>query len=232
MNVSIKNILLGTAILAASVAITLPASAFGRTKLIVQGLPANSAITQAPSQDLLLRADTDGDNYLYVEQQQGALLAVFDVSDPEHMKLVAAVAMQAHSPYDFVAPVGNSELISFRDGSGTALLDLHKPKSPKLSEKTDSSKSIVEPLGLSGSLVSSLPQIQTARQAPPRNVQLIEAGHLPRVLASLTGVTRQVERLETGTIFLLADGKVTIVRSLDVELQYEDDRTFPLAREN
>jgi hypothetical protein len=40
-------------------------------------------------------------------------------------------------------------------------------------------------------------------------------------------VTRLIERPETGTIFLIADGKVTLLRSLDVELQYEEDRILP-----
>ena len=231
MNLSIKNILLSTAILAVSVCFTRPASAFGKPRLIVQTLPTKSAIAQNSSQDILLRADANGDTYLYVEQQQGALLAVFDVTDPEHMKLVAAIATQAHGAYDFVAPVGNTELIAFRDGSGAALLDLHKPKAPKLSVPTEETKSLIEPLGSSGSLVSSIPQSQTA-PLQPRDVQLVEAGDASRVLVSLTHVTRQTERLETGTIFLLAEGKVTIVRSLETERQYELNRTIPLAREN
>jgi hypothetical protein len=40
------------------------------------------------------------------------------------------------------------------------------------------------------------------------------------VLTTLTGVTRQVNRPETGTIVLLAKGKITVVRQRDVERQY------------
>ena len=81
-----------------------------------------------------------------------------------------------------------------------------KPKASGLVGAFEEAKSLIEPLGSSGSLVSSIPQSQTA-PLQPRDVQLVEAGDASRVLLSLTHVTRQTERLETGTIFLLAEGK-------------------------
>jgi hypothetical protein len=229
MRSALKNILFASAILAGAAAATLPASAlvFLKPKLLVQSLPGNSAIAHSSTQDILLRADGNGATYLYVEQQQGALLAVFDVTDPEHMKLVASVPTEARGAYDFLAPIGTAEQIAFRDGSGTALLDLRKPKAPRLSASTQARA--IEPLGASGYLASSIPQspIQAAPRTQPHDVQLVESGRHSHVLASLTGVTRQAERPETGTVFLLADGKVNIIRRLDAELQYEDNQIFP-----
>ena len=214
MRSAVKSILLAAAVLSPTA--DLSAAAFLRSKFVVQDLAP-----QAISQDLLLHADNNGSAYLYVEQQQGALLAVYDVTDPAHIKLTVSVPTEAHGAYDFVTPIGNTaELVSFRDGSGTALVDLRNHKAPHFSATTPG---VIEPLGSSGYLSSSIPQIQPV-STPPRTVQLVEAGRHPRVLASLTNVTRQAERSSTGTVFLLADGKVTVVRRLDAERLYDMDQ--------
>jgi hypothetical protein len=225
MRFALKNTVLAAAVLASAAATTLPAAAaFLKPKLVVEDLPTRPALASDTSQDLMLRADVNGSAYLYVEQQQGALLAVFDVTDPGHIKLAAVVPTEGHGAYDFVTPIGNTaELVAFRDGSGTAVVDLRKPKSPRLSVPTASTAGAIEPLGSSGYLTSSIPQIEPI-STQPRNVQLVESSRHPRVLASLTSVTRQVERPETGTVFLLADGKVTVVRRLDAERQFDIDQ--------
>src|ERR1700722_4484351 len=120
MNSAIKNIVLASAVLV-SAASTLTASAFEKPKsnFIVQALSTKAEFAQNSSQDLLLRADEHGTAYLYVEQQQGALLTIFDVTDPVHITLAASVPTAAHGAFDFVTPVGeSSELVAFRDGSG------------------------------------------------------------------------------------------------------------------
>jgi len=223
----LKNILLAAAALASAAATTLPAATFIQPKLIVGTLPTKPELAGDASQDLLLRAADNGSTYLYVEQQQGALLDVFDVTDPEHIKLIAARPTEGHGAYDFVAPIGaTAELIAFRNGAGTATIDFGEPKSPSLSTNTAATPGVIEPLGSSGYLSSSVPQINSAQDAgtQPRDVELIETSRHPRVLASLTGVTRQAERPETGTVFLLAQGKVTVIRRPAVESQYETDQ--------
>jgi hypothetical protein len=227
MPFALKNILLTATIVASTAATTLPAATFIQPKLIVGTLPSKSALATNTSQDLLLRAAADGSAYLYVEQQQGALLAVFDVTDPSHIKLAAAIPTQGHGAYDFVAPLGDTaELVSFRDGAGTAIIDLRKPKSPSLSINAAAAPGVIEPLGSSGYLSSSVPQSNGAQDAgtQPRDVELVENSRSPHVLVSLTGVTRQAERLETGTVFLLAQGKVTVIRRPAAEDQYETDQ--------
>jgi hypothetical protein len=231
MRSGLKDILLATTVLLSTI-VTLPTASalvFTKPRLIIENLPTHSAIAQSPSEDLLLRADDDGSTYLYVEQQQGALLAVFNVTNPEHMKLVSTASTAARGSYDFVAPIKDGELISFRDGSGSALLDLHTPKAPRLSV---SAKPAANALRLTfNSLISSDSQIQNQIQiaafVQPRNVQFVASGRHHHVLASVGNVTRLTERTETGTVFLLADGKVSIVRSRSAELQYEDERIFP-----
>jgi hypothetical protein len=108
-----------TAVLVNTVALTLPAAAaFIQPKLMLQSLSTKPQFTQYTSQDLLLRTDEHGSMYLYVEQKEGAVLAIFDVTDPDHMKLTASVPIEGHGPYDFVQPIGGSaKLLAFRDGS-------------------------------------------------------------------------------------------------------------------
>jgi hypothetical protein len=58
----------------------------------------------------------DGETYLYVEQQKGARLAVFDVTDPAKIKTAASVAVKTPGAFDFVCLLNDqAELIRFRD---------------------------------------------------------------------------------------------------------------------
>jgi hypothetical protein len=224
MNSAIKNLVLASAVLV-SAASSLTASAFERPRsnFIVQALSSKPEFAQNSSQDLLLRTDEHGTAYLYVEQQQGALLTIFDVTDPQHIKLSASVPTAARGAFDFVTPVGEtSELVAFRDGSGNAVLDLHKAKAPRLSE-VDGAANPGERLGRSGYLTSSLTQSEPVA-SEPRDVQLVETQGTPRTITTVTGVTRQIDRAETGTIFLVGDGKVTVIRRIDAERSYAMDQ--------
>jgi hypothetical protein len=224
MNSAIKNLVLASAVLV-SAASTLTASAFERPKsnFIVQPLSTKPEFAQNSSQDLLLRADEHGTAYLYVEQKQGALLTIFDVTDPNHIKLTASVPTEARGAFDFVTPVGeSSELVAFRDGSGNAVLDLRKAKAPRLSQADGAAKPS-ELLGDSGYLSSSQTQAAAVAQQP-RDVQLVETAGTPHAILTVTGVTREVNRAETGTVFLVGDGKVTVIRRIDAERQYAIDQ--------
>jgi hypothetical protein len=67
--------------------------------------------------------------------------------------------------------------------------------------------------------------------APARlqDVQLVETSHSPRLITTVTGVSQQVANPQTGTIFLLGNGKITVVRRLDSEQDYAVEQ---VAREN
>jgi hypothetical protein len=196
------------------------ANAYVRPNLVVQSLAETK-----DAQDILLHADDNGSTYLYVEQQQGALLSVYDVTDPAHMKLDAAVQTGARGSYDFVSAIGNGELIAFRDGSGSAVLDLHKAKAPKLAMIEGQVGNATQLLGDSGYLASSfetVAPIATAATAP-RTVQVVEtAVAAPRLVSTLANVTKQVRRGETGTTFLLGQNGVTVVRQIGTERVYAE----------
>ena len=82
---------------------------------------------------MLLLETFDGRTLFYIEQNGGAQLATFDVTDPVHIKGEGAVQLDAFGPYDFVSPLGSqAELIRFRQGHKYAVLDLHKERVPNL----------------------------------------------------------------------------------------------------
>src|SRR5580698_6478511 len=69
-------------------------------------------LAQQSGEAMLLHETIDGRTLLYVEQQQGARLAVFDVTDPVHIKGENSVSLDAQGPFDFVSPLGDhAELV-------------------------------------------------------------------------------------------------------------------------
>jgi hypothetical protein len=79
--------------------------------------------------------DGDGSAYLYIEQQRGAQLSVFDVTDPSKIKLASSISLNVPGAFDFVRPLGGrAELVRFRENRGVAVLDLQKAKKPLLGE--------------------------------------------------------------------------------------------------
>jgi hypothetical protein len=218
MNFTAKTTLF-TAALTLTVAFN-QANAYVRPDLAVQPIAAT-----AGAQDLLLHTDDNGSTFLYVERQHGAQLAVYDVTDPAHIRLDASVPTGAHTSFDFVSAIGGSELIAFRDGSGSGVIDLRNAKAPKLALIADTVPAATERLGDSGYLASSS-QTGPAMAEPavrPRSVQVVEtAAAAPRVLSTVASVTKQVTRPETGTTFLLGQEGVTVVRQIATERAYEE----------
>jgi len=222
MKYAIKSILFAAAVSFATV--NAQASTLGKSNFVVQQLSTNPEFANKTSQDFLLH-NNNGSSYLYVEQQEGAVLAIFDVTDPGHMKLTASVQTEARGAYDFVSPIGSSaELIMFRDGSGTAVLDLHRKNAPRIVAIQGVRAAPSEMLGTDGYL-ASVQQISFPVRAA-RDLQLVETSQTPRLITTISQVTHQVNRSETGTIFLLNSGKVTVIRRLDAERAYaaEQDR--------
>ena len=180
---------------------------------------------QALGNSLFLHFDNAGGTYLYVEQQQGARLSVFDVTDPARIKLVVSTPLAAQGTFDFVRPLGYSaELVYFRDSQKEAVLDLLKTKKPVLrmiSAVTDLGPA--EPLGESGFLVTTQAHVYTPAIA--RDYQVIDvAGSIPTQLATVKDVKHQVTNDYTGTTFLLGNNGLTVVRRLSVENDYKEQQ--------
>jgi hypothetical protein len=158
-----------------------------------------------------------GTLYLYIEQDNGCEVAVFDVSDPHKIKVKNVIALNAPSPFDFIQPIGQfSELIRYRDGSGTAVLDLSKAKSPRL-------KAIDAPAGEAYIIPISDNEFgdnatssgrHEARLA--RNYKIVEPS-APETVFIVKDVVQQQTDEGNGTTYLLGADGLTVVRSLKTE---------------
>ncbi len=164
------------------------------------------------------RFDGAGTPYLYVEQQQGARLVVFNVDDLAHVKVVASVATGVSQPFDFVQAINDTlEQIRFRDGSGSALLNLQKAKSPQIVNVEPTVAVPVEALGNSGYLFVMTNPTQLPALIASRDYRVTDNG---RPLQTIAGVTQIAERPDTGTVFLLSAQGITVIRNLSTEQQY------------
>jgi hypothetical protein len=136
MNRILKSTLALGLVVAAAVLSTSPAEAEMQSKsktLVVMEPRDLPEPAQTRGNSLFLHADSAGSTYLYVEQQQGARLSVFDVTDPAHIKLVVSTPLAAQGAFDFVRPLGdNAELVNFRSSQQEAVLDLRKARKPVL----------------------------------------------------------------------------------------------------
>src|SRR5580704_11442986 len=106
---------------------------------------------------MLLHETIDGRTHLYIEQNHGAQLAMFDVTDPGHVKGEGSVQVDAPGPFDFVSSLGDrAEVVRFRQGQGSAVLDLHKVNVPTLTKVQGLTlQGATMPLGDDGFIVTS-----------------------------------------------------------------------------
>ena len=178
---------------------------------------------RTPGNSLFLNSGGSGGTYLYVEQQQGARLTIFDVTDPSKITLVGSITLNVPGAFDFVRPLdGHGELVRFRDNKGVALLDLHKVKAPSLRMISGLSESgSTESLGETGFLIVNEPYNYV--RATPRDYQVVDISSPsePVLLATVKEVRHEVVNANTGTTFLLGSEGLTVVRRTSVENDYK-----------
>jgi hypothetical protein len=161
---------------------------------------------------MLLHETSDGKTLLYIEQNRGARLATFDVTDPAHIKGEGSVQLDATGPFDFVSPLGKqAELIRFRQGHEHAVLDLRKERVPNLGAVQGLTlQGLITHLGNDGFTVTSqAPQMPSAR-----DYQVIETTNtqdLSRVF-DVKQVREEVTNAGTGTTFLLTENGLFLIR--------------------
>jgi len=178
---------------------------------------------KTPGNSFFLYSDNDGSTYLYIEQQQGARLTTFNVTDPSKIKFVSSTMLTLPGAFDFVRPVGGrAELIRFRDGKGVAVLDLHTAKKPTVKIISGLSESgSTEPLGEQAFMLISEPYNYI--RAIPRDYQVIDISSPsdPLLVTTVKEVKHRVVNGDTGTTFLLGSGGLTVIRRLSVENDYK-----------
>src|SRR6266849_7817309 len=188
-------------------------------KLIVVRPAELPELAQVPGQAMTLHATGDGRTILYIEQNHGARLAIFDVTDPAHVKQEGSAQVDAPGSFDFVSSLGdNAELVRFRNGQGEAVLDLHKVKVPTLNtiQGLDSQGS-TERLGDDGFIIANQPNLQSG--ANDANYQVVDISNPlhPNRVADVEQVREKITNDETGTTFLLTADGLYLIRRPGVE---------------
>lgn len=167
----------------------------------VDAKPSNETILVGPTdlpelarqsgEAMLLHEAVDGNMLLYIEQNHGARLAIFDVTDPAHIKGHGSVELGAAGPFDFISPLGNhAELVRFRQRDEDAVLDLPRAEDPQL--KT------VRGVALQSAIT---------RQG---NDEFTPGGQTTEVREEMTNAI-------TGTTFVLTEGGLYVIRRPAVE---------------
>jgi hypothetical protein len=161
---------------------------------------------------MLYHETNDGRSILYIEQNRGARLAIFDVTDPVHIKGEGSVQLDAAGPFDFLFPLGRqAELVRYRQDRSDAVLDLHRVPALKTAQGLKA-QGPAAPLGDDGFVVDG-----------DRDVQVVEtegANDLGRVF-DVTEVRQQITKADTGTTFLLAKGGLYVIRRPNAEMIHQ-----------
>ena len=180
-------------------------------------------LAREPGQAMLLHATGDGRTLLYVEQNHGARLAIFDVTDPAHVKEEGSAQVDAPGSFDFVSSLGDrAELVRFRHAQGEAVLDLHKVEAPTLSTMRGlDSQGSTESLGDDGFIVADQPSVQSDANDP--NYQVVDLSNPlhPNPVGDVKQVRERITDDETGTTFLLTADGLYLVRRPAVEEEYK-----------
>jgi LVIVD repeat len=173
-----------------------------------------------------LFSDSQGSTYLYVEQQQGARLTTFDVTDPSKIKFVSSIKLESAAPFDFVRPLGGSaELIRYRDSKGVAILELHSAKKPVIKAVSGLTESgSTQSLGESAFMMIDEPYNYV--RAVPRDFQVIDISTPsdPVLLTTVKQVKHRLVKDDTGTTFLLGSDGLTVIRRPSVEEEYKTEQ--------
>ena len=214
--------ILVAAIFAATV--SFQAQAAVRSKSIIVEPPSDlPELAQRNSEAMYLHETGDGRAILYVEQDHGRTLAIFDVSDPAKIRSLKQVSVDARAPYDFVRAAGDfAAVIHYRDHSGFAVINVKRYKQPVLVATPQlQHPANAESLGSDSLLLASTTHPSAPAGDPQYQVVNFSNPAAPEVMATVKGVTQTLVRPETGTLFLLSDNGLTVVRRPNVEQDYE-----------
>ena len=213
-----------TLAVAAALAMTGHAEARKRpNKIIVVGPTELPELAQVPGQAMVLHATADGRTLLYVEQNNGTRLAIFDVTDPANIQQEPAAPLDAPGSFDFVASLGDrAELIRFRDGQGEAVLDLHDVKVPTIKVIPGLTfQGSTKHLGGDGFMISNEASVQSEAKAV--DYQVVETANSlePHRVYEVKQVRHEITNDKTGTTFLLTADGLFLIRRPAVEEEYK-----------
>ncbi|MHB1020793.1 MAG: hypothetical protein ACYC46_11470 [Acidobacteriaceae bacterium] len=218
-----KNIFI-TTFMTALFAVGALAQAKAHSKTIVVETPADlPALAQADSSAMYLHHTNDGRTFLYIENNNGSKLSILNVTDPASIRQIAQVPVSAPAAYDFVRNLNDvNELIRYRDGSGFAILNLKKYNRPVMEEAPQFNHvASMERIGQTGLLLrDATHSFPTAPLKQKYVVMDVANPGSPHLLVTVAGVEQQLSRPDTGTLFLLNQEGITVVRRLRVEADH------------
>jgi hypothetical protein len=227
MNQNISKMLVAaTFVVAASV----QAEAVVRSKAIVVESPSDlPELAQGRGEAMYLHRTGAAQAILYLERDQGKKLAFLDVTDPANIKAVGQVSINAPSAYDFVQDLAESAvLIRYRNHSGFAVISFKNYKQPVLKNEPEYlHPASVQPDGAGGLLLVSGASASGAgapSREPEYEVLSISNPSNPTPLATISGVIQRLDRPSTGTVFLLNDQGLTVVRCLAAEEEHKTEQ--------
>lgn len=167
---------------------------------------------------MFLHNTIDGKTLLYIEQSHGAKLAIFDVTDPGHVKGAGLVQIDAPEPFDFVSALGDrAEIVRFRQGQGSAVLDLHKVNVPTLTKVQGLTlQGATMALGDDGFIVTSRAESDAQSAQAAQVVVTASRSDLNHVF-DISEVRQELTKHDTGTTFLLTQSGLYVVRRPIVE---------------
>jgi len=220
MNQRLSKILIAATFV---VTVSVQAEPTVRTKAIVVESPSDlPELAQGRGEAMYLHRTAAAQAILYIARDQGRKLAALDVTDPANIKAVGQVSLDAPSAYDFVQDVADSAvLIHYRNHSGFAVISFKNYKQPVLkSEPEYLHPASVEPDGSSALLLVSGNRAPAPAREPEYEVLSISNPSSPTPLATIKGVIQRLDRPSTGTVFLLNDQGLTVVRRLAAEREH------------
>ncbi|HEY4950157.1 MAG TPA: hypothetical protein VIH88_07485 [Candidatus Acidoferrales bacterium] len=191
-------------------------------KIIVVGPADLPELARVTGQAMMLHDTMDGRTLLYIEQNQGARLAIFDVTDPAHVKAQGSAQVAAPGSFDFVSSLGaDAVLVRFRNGQGEAVLNLHKVKTPTL----DMIQGLylqgsMEFLGDEGLIVVHQPSVQSDPNDKDYQVVDISNPLRPNPVTDIKQVLEKITNYETGTTFLLTADGLYLIRQPAAEEEF------------
>jgi len=204
------------------------ASASVRSKAIIVEFPSDlPELAQGPSEAMYLHHTHAAQVILYLEKDHGQKLGILDVTDPAHIQAVGEVSIAAPAAYDFVQYRGNATVrIHYRNRSGFATISFKKYKEPVLTAEPEYlHPAKVQGDGVNAFLLVSTRGTSSAQIGELQSYEVISVSGSPgpTPLATVKGVIQRADRPGTGTIFLLNEQGVTVVRSLAAEEEHQTE---------
>jgi hypothetical protein len=199
-----------TAIVACGLAAAAAAHANSSDKIVLVPPTDLPALARQTGEAMFLHDTIDGRTLLYIEQNQGARLARFDVTDPVHIIDKGSVRLDASGPFDFVSPLGDhAELVRYRQSHDDAVLDLPRMKDPQL--RTVSGLTFRDP-------ITTLDNVGS-----PRDYQIVDAVYSDRInhIFDVKQVREKLTKTDTGTTFMLTENGLYVIRRPAVEWNHQ-----------